>query len=106
MLKEILGAVKSPEGKVSNENLKGRINKDNEESEDGDDCEDPHGKKSGWKDYSDILDPDRSNVELMSYCQCTLNRCALPTYTPNCLPGGCTGKTASYLTKNLLGFII
>ena len=41
MFKDILGAVKPPQGEVSNDKMKGRINKDDEESNGGDDVVDP-----------------------------------------------------------------
>ena len=57
------------------------------------------------KYYSDILDPDRSDVELKVYYQCVLSRYALPTYIPS-LPLVSTGKMASCFTKNVRGLII
>ena len=60
--------------------------------------------KFGGRDYSDILYLDRSDVELKVYCQCVLNRCALPTYMPN-FPLSRTGKTAPF-TNNVIGLII
>ena len=41
MLKEIPGAAKPPQGEMSNDKVKGRINKDDKESDGGDDREDP-----------------------------------------------------------------
>ena len=72
----IVCAVKSPQGRVSNDKVKERINKnEEEESEGGDTRIDPRDKKlGGGGDYLDILDPDRSNSELMIYCQFVLNR--------------------------------
>ena len=48
MRKEILGAVKTPQGEVSNDNMKGNINKDdNNKSEADDNREDPRDKNWG-----------------------------------------------------------
>ena len=65
----------------------------------------PIMRKIGGKDYLDILDPDRSDVELNAYCQCVLNRCALLTCMQN-FSLGCTGKTESSFMNNVLGLII
>ena len=86
--------------------MKENIKKDdNNKSEANDNREDPRDKNWG-KDNSNMLDPERSNMELMSYCQCVLNRCVLITYMPKCCPVSCTGKATNTFTKNLLGFVI
>ena len=109
MLKEILAVVKSTQGKVSNDKVKGRnnrnINEDDEESDGGDNHEDSSWKSSDGKEYYDILDPKRSGVELMEYCQYTLTRCLLPSYISK-FPGGHTQKRDSSFTSNFLGLII
>ena len=64
-----------------------------------------HLVKRWGEDCSNIGNPERSDVELISYCQWSLNRYMLRSYMPNC-PGGCIGKIDSSFTNNLLGFII
>ena len=62
-------------------------------------------KNWGGEDYSEILDPNCSDVELKAYCQYVLNRCALPTYMKK-IPLGCTDKITISFANNVHGLVI
>ena len=57
------------------------------------------------KDYSTILDPEQSEVELVIYYQRFFNKCLLPSYMSS-FTGGHTGKMDRFFTTNLLVLII